>query len=132
MLTDLDGWKLWMPGLVAAEKRTSGGFGVGTEWKETRKIYGREAAEYFEVTRCDAPTRLGLRVDGSRGASGRGEFLFNYELRPEAGGTRVQLQGEIRFPGWFWNLLGRAFLPGYRKACARDLEAMKAYCERTG
>ncbi len=127
-LSDIERWKDWLPNVVRVEKLTPGPFGAGTEWRETRKMYGKEATEHFRVTRYEAPSRIDLSVDGSKGTSGRGEFLFTYELVPERGGTNLELTGEVRMPG-LWGLISRFMLGSFRKACHADLEALKAHIE---
>ena len=127
-LSDIERWKDWLPNLVAVQKLTPGPFAAGTEWQETRKMYGNEATEYFRVTRYEPPSRVDLVVDGSRGTSGRGEYRFTYELVPERNGTTVELTGEVRMPG-LWGLFSRFMVRAFRKACHKDLEALKAHLE---
>ena len=127
-LSDIDRWKNWLPGLVAVEKLTPGPFGPGTEWRETRKMFGKEAAEHFRVTRCEPPSRVDLVVDGSKGSSKRGEYVFTYELVPDRGGTNVELTGDIRMPG-IWGLFTGMFVKSFKKACHKDLEALKQHLE---
>lgn len=129
VMTDTSRAAAWMPGFVSIEKLTDGAFGEGTRWRETRKMFGRVASEEFEVVRCVPPTTLELFVDGKKGSSGRGEYRFVYELAPldEDGGTRVTLSGEIGGIGKLMQLMGRLFMSSFKKACARDLQAMRDY-----
>jgi len=130
-MADLDGWSAWMQGLVRAEKLTDGPFGIGTRWREVRRMFGTEAAEVFEVTTYDPPRQLGLFVDGSQGASGKGEYRFVYTLEPVGeGSTRLELSGDIDMPGLAARLFGFAFKSMFRKGCERDLNALAAYLER--
>lgn len=128
-MTDVEQLRQWMPNLVSLTPANDVPMGVGHEWKETRKMFGREASEFFEVTDYDPPRRLGLRVDGSKGTSGKGEYLFNYNLEPSESGTKLRVKSEIRVTGWFarfvCGLLGGVFL----KMCLKDLTAMKAFVE---
>ena len=91
-------------------------------------MFGREASEHFRVTRFERPSRIDLRIDGSKGSSGRGEYAFVFELLPERTGTNVELTGELRMPG-IWGLLARFMVGRLRKACHEDLEALKAHLE---
>ncbi len=127
-LGDLEGAKQWLPNLVSIEKLTPGPVGAGTEWRETRKTFGREATEYFRVTRAERPSRMDLYIDGSKGTSGRGEYFFVYELLPERTGTNVELTGDIRMPG-VWGLFARFMTGTFKKACHKDLAALKAHLE---
>lgn len=124
-LTDLDDAAHWMTGLVRIERLDSGPLSVGSRWRETRKVFGREATEEFEVTRMDAPSHLSLRCEGRRGTSGRGEYLFDFELEPQAHGSRLAMHGEIRELGRLWELAGSIFGGAYRKAMARDMAALR-------
>jgi carbon monoxide dehydrogenase subunit G len=131
-LTDLDSAADWMPGFVRIEKLSQGEFGVGSQWRETRKFFGKEATEQFEVTRCESPTQLSVRVDGSKGSSRRGEYLFDYRLQPKGAGTDVTLHAAIRGLGRFGTLVGRLFVGQYKKACAKDLGALAEHIEGSG
>jgi carbon monoxide dehydrogenase subunit G len=129
-ITDLGTWHEWMPNFVAVERLTGGEFGVGTEWKETRKMFGREASEVFEVTSFEPPGRLGLRVDGAKGATGKGEFLFEYEFLSDQGGTLVQMTGEVNIPGMMAKVMGKLFFGAFKKAIDKDHAALKDYVEK--
>lgn len=129
-MTDFDGYGHWMNGFVGVEKLTQGPFGVGTEWRETRRMFGREASEVFEVTACEPPSRLNLRVDGTRGASRKGEYRFEYQLSPEGTGTRVRVNGQIHMPGWIAGLMSRMFAGMFKKALDKDMQALKQHVEK--
>lgn len=127
-LSQIERWKDWLPNLVAVEKLTPGPFGSGTEWRETRKMFGKDASEHFRVTRYEPHSRLDILVDGSKGTSKRGEYRFTYELVPERGGTNVELTGDIRMPG-IWKLFSKLMVGRFKKACHKDLEALKQHLE---
>lgn len=44
-LLDLDAAKNWMQGFVGIERLDEGPIKEGSEWKETRKMFGKEATE---------------------------------------------------------------------------------------
>jgi uncharacterized protein YndB with AHSA1/START domain len=127
-LTNLDGMGEWMPGFVRVEKLTPGPLGVGSEFRETRRMFGKEATEHFRVTRVEAPDRIDMLIDGSKGASGRGEYAFVFELVPERTGTNLEMTGDIRMPG-IWGLVSRFMVGTFKKSCHKDLEALKAHLE---
>ena len=127
-LANLDEAKEWMPNFVSIEMLTPGPLGSGTEWLATRRVFGKQSTEHFRVTRWHPPSRLDIRVDGASGTSGRGDYLFTYELVPERGGTNVELVCDVRISG-IWNVIGRLFIGSFRKACHRDLEALKTHLE---
>ena len=129
VMTDLDAAAEWMPNIVSIERLDGDGFGVGTQWRETRKMFGKEATELFEVKHCDAARALDIYVDGRKGSSKKGEYHFRYRLEPRDNGTDLQLSATIHVEGWFAQLLGRLFIGNFRKTCEKDILAMKAYIE---
>lgn len=131
-MTDFDSWDQWMDGLIRVEKLTDGAYGVGAKWRETRKLFGKEASEVFEVTEFDPPHRIGLWVDGRQGATGKGEYRFLYTLA-SSGEDRTQLtmHAEIDMPGVAAKIFGFLFKGMFKKGCDRDTLALKAYLERS-
>ena len=130
-LTDLDEAGKWMKGFVRIDRLNPEVKGVGAKWREVRRMFGREASEEFEVTVWDEPRRLSLFVDGSKGATGQGEFRFDYELTPEGDGTRLVIRNDIRIPGLFFRLFGGLLSGTFRKAIDADMQAFKAHLERS-
>lgn len=130
-LTDIDGWPTWMKGLVRVEKLTDGPVGVGTEWRETRKMMGKEGSEVFDITGFDPPRSLSLHVDGAKGATKKGHYCFDYRFEEAPGGTRVVMHGEIDIPGFMAKVMGKLFIGIFKKACDRDLVALKEHLENT-
>ena len=57
------------------------------------KIAGREMELLLEVTRWDAPSRLGFKILNSPFPLEAMEYV--YRLEPEDGGTRLTLDGEV-------------------------------------
>lgn len=129
-LTDGEQVKAWMPGLVSFEALTDGPFAVGSRFRETRKMFGKEATEEFEVTALEPDRRLDLYVDGAKGSSGSGEYRLSYTFEPHAGGTRVTLDGQVDGMGRMAELLGRLFAGRFKKALSDDLKAMKSHVEK--
>jgi uncharacterized protein YndB with AHSA1/START domain len=128
-LLDLDAARHWMKGLVRMERLDDGPLREGSEWRETRKMFGKEASEHFEVVELVEPQRIVLRCDGTKGTTGKGEFIFTYVLTSAGEQTEVTLNGEIRgmtgLAKWFAKMMAGMF----KKACAKDLDALKAYLE---
>lgn len=132
-MTDVDGMGNWMQNFVRVERLTPGEVAVGSQFRETRRMFGREATEHFEVTALEPGRRFGLRVDGAKGSSGKGEYRFDYHFEPTATGTRITTQAEIDMPGGFFvRMIGRIFLGTFRKACDKDLLALKSWVEGQG
>jgi uncharacterized protein YndB with AHSA1/START domain len=71
-ITDIETWQKWMQNLVRVEKLTPGPFAMGSQWREVRKIMGKEGAEVFEVVAIDPPRGMELYVDGAKGSTKKG------------------------------------------------------------
>lgn len=130
VMTDMDAAGQWMPNFVRIEMLTPGEYGVGTKWRETRKMFGREASEVFEVTGLEPGKSLELYVDGTQGASKWGYYRFRYQLEPVGGKTSLTLTGEMGGLGVFMELLGRLMAGAFKKALGKDLDAMTDYIEK--
>lgn len=101
----------------------------GSEWKETRKMYGMEASEHFEVMELDKPNKIVLRCDGTKGTTGKGEFIYTYHLLEVDGHTEITLSGEINQLTRMMKFFGKMMSRTFAKACAKDLDALKGYLE---
>lgn len=130
-LVDVDRMGEWMKGLVRIERLTEGPLTVGSQFRETRKMWGREAGEVFEVTVFDPPRLLELYVDGKRGSSGCGEYRFRHTLTPEGAGTRLTLSGEFGGQKGCMAFLSKLMLGMMKKAFRKELLAFGAWVERT-
>ena len=128
-LKDLDAASKWMQNFVGIEKLSPGKFGVGTKWRETRRMFGREASELFEVTGLEPNKSLELFVDGTQGSSKRGHYRFRYQLEPTGGKTTLTMVAEIGGMGFILELFGRLMLGSFKKAIISDLDAMADYIE---
>jgi carbon monoxide dehydrogenase subunit G len=131
LATDIDRFGEWMPGFVRVERLTEGPTRAGSKWRETRKMFGHEATEEFEVTAIDAPRSLDLFVDGTKGSTKKGEFRFRHLFQPSpAGGTRIVLSGEVSKMGCAGSVFGFLFGGMFRKMVAKDLAALKVWIEK--
>ncbi|WP_338452870.1 SRPBCC family protein [Niallia oryzisoli] len=128
-LLDLDSAEHWMQGLVGIERLSEGPIREGSEWKETRKMFGKEASEHFEVVELNEPNKIVLRCDGTKGTTGKGEFVFTYILTSSGDHTDVTLNGEINELTGLSKLFGKLMAGTFKKACEKDLHALKIYLE---
>ncbi|WP_404458377.1 SRPBCC family protein [Oceanobacillus kapialis] len=102
---------------------------IGSQWKETRKMYGKEATEHFEVMELEEPNKIIFRCDGTKGTTGKGEFVFTYVI--EASGDHSDtLYGEIKGLTGIAKFFGKMMAEAFKKACAKDLDALKSYLEK--
>jgi carbon monoxide dehydrogenase subunit G len=128
-LTDLDAAKYWMKGFVGIEMIKGTKIEPGAVVRETRKMYGKKATEEFEVVSVVPFNDIKLRVDGTKGTMGKGEFLFHYQLEEKDRGTDVTFNGEINGLKGFAAFFGKLFAGSFKKACVKDMQSLKNYLE---
>ncbi|MFG6117849.1 SRPBCC family protein [Thalassobacillus sp. B23F22_16] len=128
-LLDLDAAEHWMKGFVRMERLDEGPIREGSEWKETRKMFGKEASEHFEVVELSEPDKIVLRCDGTKGTTGKGEFVFTYLIHSSGDSSDIRLKGEINELTGLSKLFGKLMAGSFKNACAKDMDALKAYLE---
>ncbi|MGP4072741.1 SRPBCC family protein [Piscibacillus sp. B03] len=129
-LLDLDDAQHWMQGLVRMERLDDGPIRVGSEWLETRKMFGKEATEHFEVIELQEPEKVILRCDGTKGTTGKGEYIFTHTVKSEGNHSIVALHGEIKGLTGLSKIFGKLMAGSFKKACAKDLDALKQHLEK--
>ncbi|MFI1888072.1 SRPBCC family protein [Streptomyces jumonjinensis] len=131
-LTDLESAPRVLSGVDAVEVLTEGPFGVGTRWRETRRMLGRQATEEMRVTASEPPLRYVAEAD-SHGAHYVSEFVLR-AVGTDA--TTVRMTFTALPPGGFAGLLARAFgglgARAVAKAVAQDLTDVAAAVESAG
>src|SRR3954447_14692795 len=76
VVTDLPGRREWLSTVTRVEMLTSGPFGAGTVWRETRTMAdGAEITEEFRVEECAIPDRFVVTSPGI-GADYRMTYTF--------------------------------------------------------
>lgn len=129
IITDLGASPERITGITAVERLDDGvGFGVGTTWRETRVMFGREATEVMKV----------VEVEDGRGyvteADGPG-VLYRSEMRVEPAGDgsllTMTFDAEPRtfVAKLLGNTVGRLMVGATRKAVRQDLEDIAAVAE---
>jgi len=129
-LLDLEAANNWMQGLVGLERLDGGTMQVGSQWKESRKMFGQVATEHFEVVELSEPDKIVLRCDGSKGTTGKGEYTFTYIVTSSGNSTGITLNGEIKGLTGITKLFGKMMEGTFKKASAKDLDGLIAYLEK--
>lgn len=85
VITDLEGTARHLPGILRLERLSDDGPGTyrrGTRWRETRRMFGREASEVMEVAAVDPERRTDIVAehDGVRYETG-------FDLTPAGNGA---------------------------------------------
>ncbi|MGX1886034.1 SRPBCC family protein [Streptomyces sp. NPDC055287] len=134
-LTDLEN----MPGVLSGvdkveilEHPPTGTFGVGTRWRETRRMLGKEATEEMRVTASEPPVRYVVEAD-SHGA----HYVSEFELRPEGPDATTVRMTFLAVPpsgaaGLLVKILGGLGARAVSKAIAKDLADVAAAVEKAG
>lgn len=130
VVTDIDGSARTLSGVQQVERLDGGGpFGIGTKWRETRKMFGKEATEEMVVTDIDEGRSYTVHAE-SNGTI----YTSVFTLEPVGEMTRLSM----RFGGEpsgalgkvLANTLGRLFAGATRKMLQRDLDDIAAAAER--
>ncbi len=113
--------------ITRIEVLTEGPVGVGTRFRETRMMFGREASEEMEIVEFDPPRSFVMTAE-SHGM----RYRTAHRFVPDRGGTRV----EIEFSGRAVSLGAKLLLPlgalmmgACRKALKKDLADVKRAVE---
>jgi carbon monoxide dehydrogenase subunit G len=123
IITDLDHTTETLSGVQRVERIDDGSdFGVGTRWRETRTMFGREATEQMEVTAVE-PGRSYTVV----AANGTTTYASVLRVQPAAGGTsHLSMTFGARPSGAVASILaatlGRLVQRTTRKMLQRDLD----------
>jgi uncharacterized protein YndB with AHSA1/START domain len=129
-LTDLESAPRVLSGVERVEVLTPGPFGEGTRWRETRRMFGKEATEEMEVTACEQPDHIVVEAD-ARGA----HYVSEFTLTPEPeDATTVRMDFSAIQPSGFAGLLAKVFgglgSRSVTKALEKDLSDIAATVER--
>jgi carbon monoxide dehydrogenase subunit G len=128
IVTDLDGSSAVLSAVERVERLDDRpGFAVGTRWRETRTMFGKQATEEMEVTEVDAPHRYTVIA-----ASGSTTYTSTITVE-SLDSDRCQLSMTFagRSNGVVGRLLaatlGRLFAGATRRALRRDLDDIAAH-----
>ncbi len=117
-----------IPGILKLEVLNEGPIRVGTRFRETRRMFGKEATEEMEITAMQPPHSYTVCAD-SHGCRYRSEFRF----APKDGGTEVTMEFRAEPYSFFakvMSVLMRPMMKQVAKLCAADLDALAAHVEK--
>lgn len=126
-MTDLRKAPEFISKIKRLEVMTEGPIRVGTRFRETRVMFGREATEEMEVTELDPPNgyALGCESHGCR-------YRIEFRLTPSGDGTEVQMRFEavpLTLVAKVLCVLFRPMMKSMTKECAKDLDDIAAAVE---
>jgi len=126
--TDLENAAQRIRGIEKIELVTSGPIGLGTRWRETRKLMGHQSTETLEITAFDPPHSYTIDCN-SCGAQIQTTFRFT----PVGNETEVTLQVSLEARSLFAKLMSplgnMMFGATMRKCMQDDLDDIKLAAE---
>ncbi|MDV8008132.1 hypothetical protein [Rhodococcus sp. IEGM 1318] len=75
--------------MIRIERLAGEGYAVGTKWRETRKMMGKEATEDMWVTEVEAPSRTVVKAN-SHGMN----YTSGFTLKPDIATKAERLAGK--------------------------------------
>lgn len=130
ILTDIAHADQTLSGVTRVEPLTEGPYRVGTRWRETRRMFGREDTQQLRVTLAEEPVRTVVEADSS-GV----HYVTEFTLTPTGDATRLGMSFTAvqarTTPGQkaLWALFGRLGAKATEKAMAQDLRDIAARAE---
>lgn len=127
VLTEVERLPDRVSAITHIEMLTSGPLRVGSRFRETRRMFGREATEVMTVAEMEPPERLVLT------ASGHGtDYRVEHLLAAEGARTRLSMafSGVPRtFTAWLLAPLGALMKGSVKRQIAGDLAELKRFIE---
>ncbi len=125
--SDMDNSTKIMENVVAIEKLTEGPLQVGSKFKETREIRGRQASSIIEFTEYVPSERYVVKSE----ANGL-KVVYHYDFKPTVeGGTKVKFQGDIYTSGIIMKLTKPIIRKILKKEDGDHLNQLKRLMEGT-
>ncbi|WP_432559305.1 SRPBCC family protein [Granulicoccus sp. GXG6511] len=135
VLTDVARWSSLLRQVVSVQVLTPGEYAVGTRWRETRSMFGRDATQELWVTEVEAPRRTVLGSEFG-GMTYRMEHLLepsgdHTDSRPRTRVTvRLQSDESEDETLWLWRVLGALGSRATQESIAQDLADLAGAVER--
>jgi hypothetical protein len=125
---DVGGWPQVISAIEGIELLTPGPVAAGTRFRETRRMFGRQATEEMTVAEHEPPRRFVLTAF-NHGTAYRAEHLF----APDGTGTRIELAFEgrpVTLAARLLAPLGLLFVASLRRQLEGDLADLAREAER--
>lgn len=124
-ISDIRNFSKAVPDIVDVEFTSGVQSGVGTKFRETREFSGKKMATELEITEYEEDSHVRI-ISDTQGTVWDSLFTVS-DLE---GATELELEMEARpykFSARLTNLFLKRFI---KKALAKDMNAVKKYCER--
>lgn len=127
VFTELERATERIAGITRIEVLTPGPFRVGTRWRETRVMFGKDATETLEVSALTSDESYTVRA-----LSCGAEYVSEFRFEPDGLATLVEVELRCRPVKWWCYLLwplGRLMQGTLKKCIDQDLGDMKQAIE---
>ena len=125
IIADVRSFKKAVPHITSVEFLTSQQAGLGTRFRETRRMRGREAATELEITEFVENDRV--RMDADMNGT---VWSTLFTVAPRDGGTHLTMTMDAKAYKLLPRLVNPLIKGAVRKAVVEDLDAVKAFCEK--
>lgn len=104
----------------------------GSQWKKSNleRCLDMWLLNISKLLNLKALDKIVLRCDGTKGTTGKGEYIFTYILSITRDYTGITLTGEIKGLTGITKLLGKLMGGIFKKASAKDLDSLIAFLEK--
>lgn len=123
-VTDFDRLSEIDPQIVGVEYLTESRRGLGTRFRETRDMNGRQLVTELEVTEY-VPNERARMVADTHGTIW--DTVFTVE--PAGGGVELTIAMDARPHKWLPKLMNPLMKPMFRRGMERHIDKVKGYCE---
>lgn len=128
IITDVEGSSTIISGIDSVEQLGSGPFGVGTAWRETRTMFGKQATEEMRVVAVEE----GRSYTVESQAAGT-TYRSTMAVEPDGDGAMLSMsfsaEAGSSISKLFASTIGKLFEGGTRKALEQDLADIAAAAE---
>ena len=128
VFSDLPACAERIQGIDKIEMLSDGPMQVGTRWRETRTMFGKEATEEMWVTQFDVPAGYTVEAE-SHGTN----YISRYDFEDLGDVTRVAMSftGQpLSLSAKLMSVLGVVFMGSVKKMLLADMQDLKTVCEQ--
>ncbi len=125
--THVPAWSEVIPAIERIEMLTDGPVGLGTRFRETRTMFGREATEVMEFVEFERPRRYVLAAE-SHGA----RYRTVHTIEATRDGSKLTMEFHITpltVMAKVMAVVCKPFMKKMGQMCARDMDALKTHIE---
>lgn len=125
-----DNWQPTLPSLLAVDMLADPPFGLGTRWRQRRRVLWMTQDSEAEVIGYAPPRELECRIHVGKLAEAGGTLAVAHYMKEESGGTRWIVGASLAMSPPMPRLVEWTFYAPMRWSARRDLAAFKKAIER--